>query len=188
MKKIVTVVVVIIGVYLIWNAIQTKPDANVPNAEVSNEVSVNNEADINKDDEFLDATVSFKGFGPGKEHIGSFSGVDSKISLVDGMLSGAISIDMSTLSADNEKVTEHLKSADFFDVAKFPAAFFSINEAKDGMISGSMVVRGITKTITFPYTESDSAYTATFNLNMKEFGIEQAFANEVVELSIVVNK
>jgi polyisoprenoid-binding protein YceI len=123
MKKIVTVVVVIIGVYLIWNAIQTKPDANVPNAEVSNEVSVNNEADINKDDEFLDATVSFKGFGPGKEHIGSFSGVDSKISLVDGMLSGAISIDMSTLSADNEKVTEHLKSADFLMLQNFQLHF-----------------------------------------------------------------
>lgn len=57
----------------------------------------------------------------------------------------------------------------------------------DGKLSGSLSVHGMTKNVTVNAGQPvNGAYNIMFNLNMKDFGIDQKFANEIVELNIVV--
>lgn len=189
MKKTLIFVIIIIAAYLLWTAIQTKPNEAVEEAIVGEETTteevITNE--VVTEVEYLDASVSFTGFGPGKKHLGSFSGVDSKLAIgKDGKLSGQIVVDMNTLSTDTEGVTKHLKTDAFFDVAKFPTAFFALSSIENNMATGVMTIKGVTKDISFPIVESDTEWTTTFTLNMKEFGIDQTFANETVEIQVIV--
>lgn len=193
MKTIIILIVLVVGGYFAWTKIQTKPDASVPQAVVTDESTNTNEvsAPAGKvrpvDNEGV--LVTFKGFGPGKVHNGSFGKVTSDLMLVEtGGMKGTVTVDVASLTTDTEAVTKHLKTADFFDTAKYPTAKFVIATLKDGTASGSMTVHGVTKTVSFPvtYSDTDMTYKATFNLNMKEFGIDQKFANETIELSVVV--
>lgn len=63
-----------------------------------------------------------------------------------------ISLDMSTIDTRNEKRDGHLKSAEFFDVAKFPTATFKSTKVtakgNDLTIVGDLTIKGVTKSIT----------------------------------------
>lgn len=98
-----------------------------------------------------------------------------------------ITIDSDSLTADDPKLTAHLKTADFFDVAKYPQATFQSTEIKSGddkgathTITGNLNLHGVTKSITFPATiaVSPEAITvdSTFSINRKDFGINYAGA------------
>lgn len=78
----------------------------------------------------------------------------------DGKLAGGtVEVNMNTIAdidhgSENELV-RHLKSPDFFDVAKFPYAAFVITKvvpATDEMINvtGNLTIKGITHAVTFP--------------------------------------
>ena len=98
-----------------------------------------------------------------------------------------IAIDMNSVAADDPKLTEHLKTADFFDVAKHPQATFESTEIKTGgdqgathTVTGNLQMHGVKKSITFPATivVSPAAVTldSTFSINRKDFGISYAGA------------
>ncbi len=100
-----------------------------------------------------------------------------------------ITIDVDSLTADDPKLTTHLKTADFFDVAKYPQATFVSTEIKAGgdkgashTITGNLNLHGATKSITFPATiaVSPDAITvaSTFSINRKDFGINYAGASD----------
>lgn len=98
-----------------------------------------------------------------------------------------ITIDTSSVTTDTPDLTKHLKTADFFDVAKFPQARFESTEIKTGgekgathTITGNLQLHGVTKSITFPATivVSPGVITvdSTFSINRKDFGINYAGA------------
>lgn len=210
MKPVLIALGVIIIGTVVWYGIQTKPDASVPTATINDVSAVTDEkkmvADesVNKPDAMAknevdnaNVKIAFTGFGPGKKHVGSFSKIDSKLSISES-LAGEITVDMDSLTTDTEAVTKHLKTDAFFDVAKYPTAKFKFTkmegvDAVGGNASGIFTIKGKSKEVTFPYTliksnnaESVTGYSATFNINMKEFGIDQKFANEVIELTVTV--
>jgi len=92
----------------------------------------------------------------------------------------ATSID--TGNADRDK---HLRSADFFDVEKFPTLTFTSTEVKaqdkDTLeVTGDLTMHGVTKRITIPVDFLGSVKTpqaekagfeTTFTLNRKDYGI-----------------
>lgn len=92
-------------------------------------------------------------------------------------------VQLPALVSDAEKLTEHLKSADFFEVDKHPTATFKAAEVKaasgaDGStheVAGDLTLRGVTKRITFPakitVTPGEVVGSAEFAINRKEFGI-----------------
>lgn len=91
-------------------------------------------------------------------------------------------VQMDSLESDSEKLTGHLKNADFFDVEKFPTSTFqstSIVEKAAGdsthEVTGNLTLHGVTKAITFPVkvTAADDGVTgkASFTINRKDFGI-----------------
>jgi polyisoprenoid-binding protein YceI len=110
----------------------------------------------------------------------------------------SITIDLDTLTADNPKLTEHLKSADFFDVAKYPKATFESTAIKAGgekgathTITGNLQMHGVTKSITFPATivVNPDAITvdSSFAINRKDFGINYAgAANDLIRDDVVI--
>ena len=103
----------------------------------------------------------------------------------------SITIDTASVTVDDPKLTEHLKTADFFDVAKYPQATFQSTEIKPGgekgathTITGNLTLHGVTKSITFPATiaVTPGAITveSTFSINRKDFRINYAGAADNV--------
>jgi K(+)-stimulated pyrophosphate-energized sodium pump len=86
------------------------------------------------------------------KHNGTIEILDAKIAVIkDEIVGGVIRMDMNTITvvdvtdADtNQKLTNHLKSADFFDVENHPYAIFKVESSRGGSLSGEKVsVNGI---------------------------------------------
>ncbi|HEX9080989.1 MAG TPA: YceI family protein, partial [Holophagaceae bacterium] len=68
-----------------------------------------------------------------------------------------VSIDTASITTDNTMRDNHLKSPDFFNVAKYPTITFkstAVEEVAKGKleITGDFTMHGVTKRITFPIT------------------------------------
>lgn len=64
-----------------------------------------------------------------------------------------VSIDLASVDTGHDKLNEHLKSADFFDVAKFPAATYKGKLAgfENGVpteVQGELTLHGVTRPVT----------------------------------------
>lgn len=119
------------------------------------------------------------------KHEGSFTGFTGSIDVVDGAVEKSrvtVDIDTNTLYTDQEKLVGHLKSPDFFDVAKFPKATFVSTSIVAGgdkgashTITGNLELHGVKKSITFPATIAIAGdavnANATFSINRKDFGL-----------------
>jgi polyisoprenoid-binding protein YceI len=80
------------------------------------------------------------------------------------ILGGTFEMDMTSLTVEditdagsNKKLTDHLKSDDFFSVEKHKKSSFKITNAKtsngkDYELTGNLTIKGITKPVTFPAT------------------------------------
>lgn len=122
--------------------------------------------------------IGFVGSKITGSHSGNFPVFNGFVVPKDGKLAGGrvhVVFDMSKVESDNPKLTGHLKSPDFFDVAKFPTAAFkstSIEKSKEGLsIKGGLTLHGVTKLITFTAKEKGLNATAEFAINRKDFGI-----------------
>lgn len=132
-----------------------------------------------------DSKVAFVGAKVTKKHDGSFGTFSGTIQAPDGAPEKGtvtVEIDMASLTADDPKLTGHLKSPDLFDVAKFPKAKFTSTSVKAGgengathTVTGNLEMHGVTKAITFPATITLSAgaadVKAEFSINRKDFGV-----------------
>jgi polyisoprenoid-binding protein YceI len=137
-----------------------------------------------------DSKLQFVGAKVTGKQDGAFGTFNGTIDLVDGKPEQSrvtADIDTTSLSADNDKLSGHLKSPDFFDVAKYPKARFvstAIVPTPGGPathdVTGNLELRGITKSITFPATIKVGANAldidAEFAINRKDFGIVYAGA------------
>lgn len=102
-------------------------------------------------------TVTFIGTKPNGKHEGGFKTVTGAATVPDDDLTKLkiqVEIDTTSLYSDNPKLTNHLKSPDFFGVKTHPTSkFVSTKVDKDGSeyrITGDLTLLGKTKSITFP--------------------------------------
>jgi polyisoprenoid-binding protein YceI len=120
----------------------------------------------------LDPSASkfdFEGAKITKTHHGSFKQFTGAATTIgDELQSLAVEVDTASIEADDPKLTGHLKTPDFLDVAKFPKATFkssSVTKKAAGSatheISGALTLHGVTQQITFPATVSVSATAVT---------------------------
>ncbi len=131
-----------------------------------------------------ESKVDFVGSKVTGSHDGGFERLDGAVTLSGSTPETAtvnVTIDTTSLWSDAEKLTEHLKSADFFDVENHPTATFtssSIASAADGgyTITGELTLRGVTKQISFPAQIELGAdgfrAQAEFSIMRFDFGIE----------------
>jgi polyisoprenoid-binding protein YceI len=118
-------------------------------------------------------------------HDGSFKQFSGKIELVGNQLENSgVSIDIDTASVvtSEDQLTTHLKTPDFFDVAKYPKATFvstKIEPNKNGnvthTVTGNFELHGVKKSISFPATiqlaADNVSVNAEFVINRKDFGL-----------------
>lgn len=162
------------------------PTANKPQANVSTATQEANPAKPtgaetlaitpeNSKVEFVAAKVT-------RNHQGSFKKFSGAIDLVaDHVENSRVSIDIETSSVvtDEEGLTKHLQTPDFFDVAKFPkATFVSTKIEKSGAgynVTGNFDLHGIKKSIAFPATIEVTAdgvsVNADFAIKRQDFGL-----------------
>ena len=61
-------------------------------------------------------------------------------------------VDVRTLAHTNPTLQEHLRGADFFDVAHFPEATFELGRVAGGQALGQLTLKGQTRPISVPVT------------------------------------
>lgn len=121
---------------------------------------------------------------------GEFSKVTGRVSFdasEPARSSVEASVDISTINTREPDRDAHLKSADFFDVANFPAMTFKsrrVEKNADGGLKliGELTLRGVTREVTFrvegptpaikdPWGKSRMGASATAKINRKDFGL-----------------
>lgn len=143
--------------------------------------------------------VLFTGSKVTGKHEGGFKQFKGTINLVNGKAEeSSVSVDIETPSVftDTEQLTGHLKSADFFDVEKYPKATFASTkiEPKSGdeyTVTGDLELHGQKKSVTFPATikvDADKVeVNAEFAINRKDFGILYAGkADDLIRDDVVI--
>ncbi|MDU1903298.1 MAG: YceI family protein [Dysgonomonas sp.] len=164
------------------------------------------------------SVINWKGTKPGGGHHGTVKIKEGELTLEGtDVTSGKFVIDMNSIVNEdltdkgmNEMLVNHLKSADFFDVEKYPEAVFSITKIEPVTgdssatynVSGNLKMKDVEKNITFGanITKEGNAYKAVsvpFTINRVQwnvqYGSKSLFANlkdkvihDDIELQIVV--
>lgn len=161
-------------------------DAKEVATEVKQNLTVNTSTSV----------VDWTGYKIGGNHTGTFKLQSGTIS-IDGeqLLSGSFVIDMNEIGVTDleagklrDQLVGHLKSEDFFDVAKYPTASFDITSAKkldsnNYMIEGNLTMKEVTKNISFQIQVTKNGagvYTATTNtfvINRTDWGVNYGSKN-----------
>ncbi|MFF3204265.1 YceI family protein [Streptomyces sp. NPDC002962] len=99
----------------------------------------------------------------------------------DGTVTGTLVLDAASIDTKNAKRDTHLRSADFFDVEKYPEITYAVRAAELGAdgavkVSGRLTVRGISRphdfTARLSRADGDAVtLDATFTVDRNEFGI-----------------
>ena len=165
------------------------PAANKPKASVTNAAPETNPAQPagaetlvispeNSKIEFVAAKVT-------RSHNGSFKQFNGTIDLSGNSAEQSrvtIDIDAGSVVTDEDQLTGHLKTPDFFDVAKFPKATFVSTKIEPSTtggathnVTGNFDLHGVKKSIGFPATiqiaPDNVSVNAEFAINRKDFGL-----------------
>jgi polyisoprenoid-binding protein YceI len=112
----------------------------------------------------------------------------------DGTLKSAeLTIDAASINTNVEARDTHLKSADFFDVARYPTIMFKSTKIEqsgtDITITGNLTMHGETKPVTLkgeltsavkdPWGNQRSALAVTAKINRKDWGLHWNQALEI---------
>lgn len=106
-------------------------------------------------------------------------------------------IDAASINTDNERRDNHLRSADFFDVANHPDITFEMTayrgDAEGGTMEGRLTIRGVTKPVTLdveigglvtdPWGNRRLGFSLGGKINRQDFGLSW---NKLLETGGVV--
>lgn len=130
------------------------------------------------------STVTWTGYKPGGQHTGVFPISQGTITGdSSGISSGSFTINVAGIrdkdlsGADKDKLEGHLRSADFFEVEKYPTARFEITgvqpysdtsktkslQGATHLVSGNLTLKDQTQNISFPAKISANAGQVTAN-------------------------
>ena len=180
------------------------PAANKPKATVGNAQSESNSTKPAGAEKLVispeNSKVEFVAAKFTRSHNGSFKQFAGSIDLApNGITDSRVTIDIDTASVvtDEDDLTKHLKTPDFFDVAKYPKATFVSTKIEPGSgggtynVTGNFDLHGVKKSITFQATISvtpDSAsVSAEFAISRKDFAIVYAGkADDLIRDGVVI--
>lgn len=131
-----------------------------------------------------DVRIDFVGSKPdGSSHTGGFRQFSGSIQVnpeTKAPTSIAVTIETDSIYTDNERLTGHLKTPDFFDVRQYPEATFqstAIESSSDGvLVTGDLTLHGVTNSISFPsqveVTDKGLMLTSEFTIDRLAFGMD----------------
>ena len=138
-----------------------------------------------------ESTITWVGSKVTGSHDGGFKAFEGTITLGEGGPTESrveVLIDATSIWADNDKLTGHLHSADFFDVETHPQARFTstaIAETAEGFeITGELELHGVTKQIRFPatITVEDDRVTAQAEFFIQRFDFDIVYPGKTDDL------
>ena len=116
-----------------------------------------------------------------------FTGVSGAIKIAEAPSDSTaeVAIDMNSVESGNEARDDHLRSADFFDVANHPTATFSGRAARwrgaHGQLIGQLTIRDITRPLTLdveysghtadPWGGNRAVFSAAGTLNREDWDL-----------------
>lgn len=149
------------------------------------------------------SSIDFVGAKVTGDHKGKFKNFDGTIEYA-GTTPQKIwfEIDMASLQTDDAKLDGHLKTADFFDVEKFPKATFTSTSLTAGapagsppgathLLSGTLNMHGVDKDVSFPVvteqTPEGVRATSEFTINRQDWGISyKGMADDLIKDNVLV--
>ena len=144
------------------------------------------------------SSIGFVGSKVTGRHNGGFKKFAGELRVINGKLADSgnkVVIETASIWADNDRLTGHLKSPDFFNAAQMPTATFesiSITQHEtNSTISGNLTLHGITKQISFPAQIQISDDTvelgAEFFINRFDFDIKYpGKVNDLIRKEVVL--
>lgn len=118
---------------------------------------------------------------------GRFTGSDVTIVTSEDPLGSSVvaTIDTASIGTGNERRDDHLRSADYFDVGKYPTMSYrstGIRRTADGWaVDGELTIRGVTRKVPLavgangfgpvPSDARRAAFSATAQISRRDFGI-----------------
>jgi polyisoprenoid-binding protein YceI len=144
------------------------------------------------------ASVNFKASHLGYSYIigrfNDFSGKFNHDSAKPADSSVNVTIQAKSLDTNHAERDKHLRSADFFEVDKYPVIAFESTSFKDGKLAGNLSLRGVTKPVTLNVTqigEGDdpwggyrSGFEGEVNLKAADFGFPGWVGDVAVTLQV----
>lgn len=119
---------------------------------------------------------------------GGFTGFSGSIEIGEDPRASevAAAVDLSTIDTRDAKRDEHLRSADFFDVATHPTMTYrstGVRPQRDGFtVEGELTLHGVTRRVdldldfggvtTDPWGGTRAGFSATTEINRRDFGID----------------
>lgn len=141
--------------------------------------------------------VKFKISGGGIFTVkGNFIGMKGDFNFNESDVSNSsfdICIDSKTLNTKNEKRDDHLHSADFFDVDKYPTICYqstSVSKTSDGYkTAGELTIHGVTKTVEIPFTFKNNTFEGDIEINRFDYKIGEDYGTmrvgETADVTII---
>ncbi len=107
--------------------------------------------------------------------------------------SGKIIIDMASLASsmknsDGKKLTNHLQSGDFFDVAKYPEAYIIVDKFyPEGIVTGKLIIKNIEQPFKaemklLKENNTSAVYSGALNFDRTDFGIKYKSGSIIASL------
>jgi len=140
------------------------------------------------------SVVNWKGHKVTGSHEGTIDLKNGELNYTgDVLVGGSFTIDMTSLNCTDlegeykGKLEGHLQSPDFFNVAEFPAATFTITKVAakgtpgDYKVTGDLTIKGITKSIKFyakvESTDAGKVYTSDITIDRTDFNVRYGSGN-----------
>ena len=121
-------------------------------------------------------TFTIKNFGINS--IGEFKGLKGTINWEPENPAASyfnVSVDAATINTDINSRDNHLRSEEYFNVAKYPTINFVSTAVSPGNVTGNLTIKGVTKQISVPFTITPSGSTyifeGSFTINRRDFGV-----------------
>ena len=143
--------------------------------------------------------ITFVGTKADGKHDGGFKEFSGRVGLDEAsekIESISVEIQTASLWSDNEKLTAHLKNADFFNVQEHPTAKFESTsiegDAGELTVVGNLTLLGKTEEITFPaqatVADGKARLTSEFKIDRTRFGMDygQGQVDNEVTISVKV--
>jgi polyisoprenoid-binding protein YceI len=119
---------------------------------------------------------------------GHFSKVSGELSLDESNVANSsvqAAIEAASIETRDDQRDAHLKSADFFDVEKYPLISFKSDKIKQNgelSVEGDLTIHGVTRRVTFdiegptpptkdPWGNTRIAISGSTKINRKDFGL-----------------
>ena len=114
----------------------------------------------------------------GSFHEGQLFVKTASAAMENGALkSGAIVLDMQTFTVTDiegksaQRFIKHMKSSDFFDVAKYPTAQLTIKDVQRNQASAMLTIKGKTQPVTFQIRRDGNVFSGKLVFDRTKFGI-----------------